>query len=712
MRQHQLARALGLDTGQRRELRRVLRELEAEGRVLRLRKNRWALPDRGQVVVGRLRVHSSGFGFVTSEIASEPDVYVGRGAMATALDGDTVQVRVVGKVSRRGRRGPDDPIRREGRVVSVVRRERTRIVGLLRRESYYAYIIPDDPRVRQNIRVIEKSEAGGPQSGRKVVVTLDDWTDPSALPQGVITEDLGPADAPGVDMICVLREHGLEETFPAAANAEAEAFPEDPGPEDVAGRRDLRDLLTFTIDPEDARDYDDAVSLRALGADTWELGVHIADVSHYVRPGTGLDAEARLRGNSAYLVDRVVTMLPPYLTSNVCSLAPGRDRLTHTVLLRLNAAGEVLNAESFPSFIHSSARLDYNRVQRFFDGAPSVDIAPGVRDALQAMRRLAATLRRQRLDRGALDLAVPEVRCDLDVKGRPVALYRRGSDEAYHLIEEFMLLANRTVAGILSEAECPALYRIHEAPDAGQWENMDGELARFGYGLTATDQHGLNELFGQLGDTAADYVVTRAVLTNLKRAVYSSSLKPHFGLAFERYTHFTSPIRRYPDLAVHRVLKALGRGGPPPHEHDEMPEIAEHCTATERNAEEAERKSLDIKRLQFLQQRLRNRETGPYRGVILGLRDRGLWVEMTDVLQQGLVPFAALTDDHYEKLPDGSAAVGRRHGTEWRPGMEVTLELTRVDEARRLVDFRLAVPEKPRPRRKRKDTKRRGRRQG
>lgn len=706
MRQHQLARALELDSGQRRDLRHVLRDLEDQGRVLRLRKNRWGLPERGRFLVGRLRVHPAGFGFVTPESADQPDVYIGSDDLGNALDGDTVQVRLVGKVNRRARREPGDKVRQEGSVARVIQRKRDRVVGLLRRDRRYAYVIPDDPRLLQNIRILEKTGTEDARGGNKVLVALEAWTDPAAPLTGTVVEDLGPADARGVDMLCVLREHGLSEMFPDEVTEEAAAFPEDP--RDPAGRRDLRGDLAFTIDPEDAKDFDDAVSLKALDEGTWELGVHIADVSHYVRPGTRLDEEARLRGNTAYLVDRAVTMLPPYLTTKVCSLAPGRDRLAHTVSLRISSEGDVLAVDTFPSVIHSVARLDYDRVQRLFDGDPSEGVAPAVRESLVAMRGLAAVLRRRRLRNGALAIALPEIRCELDAKGRPVSLYRRGADEAYHLIEEFMLLANRAVARLLSESERPAMYRIHEPPEVEQWDSMDVELAQLGFAIPSQDQHGMNELLGSLGDTPLDYVVTKTLLTNLKRAVYSSTLKPHFGLAFERYTHFTSPIRRYPDLAVHRALKALESGSPPPHSHDEMRDMASHCTGTERNAEEAERKSLDIKRIQFLQKRLWDGKTGPYTGVVIGLRERGLWVEMSEVLQQGLVPFSTLADDHYARLADGSAAVGRRYGTEWRPGMPVELELTRVDEARRLVDFRLAHQEEPRPRRKRKGAKRRG----
>lgn len=692
LKQHELARALNAPGLDRRELRRVLADMERRGKIVRLRKNRWSLPDSRRTMTGTLSAHVQGFGFVTPDTPGTPDLFIPQRQMGAALHGDRVRVEITADERRRPPRGRSrarpEGRQVEGRIVGVIERRTNRLAGLFKKSRYYAYVIPDNPRITQNIRITEVARhVPEPPDGYQVVAEMNEWTNAGEPLTGTLVEVLGPADDPAVQMAGLLRGYGLDDSFSDQVEHAARRVRVDVDGE-AGRRRDLRDRFTITIDPVDARDYDDAVSLRKLSSGHWELGVHIADVAHYVQSGSEIDREARHRGNSVYLVDRVITMLPPYLTEHVCSLVPDEDRLTHTVRLVLDSRGAVLEYETFPSIIHSRARLDYDRVQRVIRGHDG-DLSADLRDRLRDMHHLAQTLRKQRRRAGAILFTMPEVYCELDDTGRVTDIHKRTSHEAYQLIEEFMLLANRTVARLLAEKQAPALYRIHEPPDPEQWERMAIELQEMGVVLDEPTSAAMNEIAAEAAGTPKEHAVNLMMLRNLKRAVYSAERKEHFGLAFSHYLHFTSPIRRYPDLVVHRALKALEQGAPPPYTPDDMADIATHCTRTERNADDAEQESVNVKRVEYYREKLEKGETGPYPAVISSIVSRGFIVELTDTQQRGLLSFSSIRHDHVRAHPRRrNTAAGSRRS--WSIGDPLEVELVRVDPARRFVDFHLA----------------------
>ncbi len=702
MKQHDLAGALNIKGEDRRAFRHTLRDMERRGKIVRIRKNRWALPDAGRMIIGDLSVHVNGFGFVIPEDPSMPDIFIPERKMGVALHGDRVQVMVSDPSSRgrsrrgRGRRVPEDDDSVSGRVVRVVERRRTVVSGRLRKTPYYWYVIPDNPRIPHSIRV-DPSETDVPfRSDHKVLVRLREWDNAAQPPEGVVEEDLGHADAPGVDVTSLMRGYGIDPTFSRRSESQAKKTQPASGTAVLNGRRDLRDMVTFTIDPEDAKDYDDAVSLVRAPDGRWELGVHIADVPHYVPQGSSIDLEAYERGNSVYLVDRVITMLPPDLTSNVCSLNPREDRLTHTVSLVIDRKGSIQQAETYRSVIHSSARLTYEQVQQLFDGDRAGEIPEPVRHSLLEMRELASVLRKKREREGALLFNTPEVRCVLNDEGKPVRFVKRtAAEEAYDLIEEFMLAANQAVARRLSDVEAPAVFRVHDEPEEEQWGRMAEDLSALGIDATPTSRRDINALASSVTGDAARDMIHLSILRNLKRAVYSAHRSEHFGLAFDHYTHFTSPIRRYADLAVHRILCALEEGEPPPYSIDEVQQIASQCTRMEQNADDAEQESLNLKRLEYYSERLKNRETGPYKAVVVGFTPKGLLVELDESLQRGMVPFGLMSHGDYmvNRARNKARSRGRKRG--WTFGDNVNVDLVRVDRDRKQVDFRLTEDSPP-----------------
>lgn len=677
MTRSELAAALCLPPALRRDLRARLRDLQARGELVLLRKNRWARPDSGRLVTGDLAVHARGHGTVEDPDRPGEEIRIEPEDLRQAIHGDRVVVerlsdRPAGR-SRQRRFARDTGAR--GRVSRVVERRHAAIAGLLKRTSHYWYLIPANARFPETVRIRDAAPGVRREDGHMAVVELDPWNPKATMLTGRLVEDLGRPDAPGVDMAVLLRQNNLVEAFPRQALEEARRLSPHIAPSAMEGRRDLRGLAAVTIDPVDAKDYDDAVSLALRPDGAWELHVHIADVAHHVGPSGAIDREARARGTSVYLVDRSIPMLPRDLTADICSLLPDTDRLCHTVRLVLDPGGRVQEEETFRSVIRSRARLDYDTVQTFLSGAGGSVVPADLGAALHDMAGLAARMRRLRLDAGALAFNVPEVRLDLDADGRVASIRRRGAAEAYNLIEEFMLAANRAVARRMSRARVPALYRIHEPPDEAQWAGMAEALAVLGVSGFAPDSAHLNDLVARVAGEPVEYPVALAILRHLKRAEYSPRCAVHFGLAFKPYTHFTSPIRRYPDLVVHRILCALESGAPPPYSHAGIDDIARHASRMERAAAEAERESVDLKRIRYYRDLLDRGETGPHPAVVTGTIPRGLLVEIVATLQRGLVPSHALHGGRATRLT---------------PGQSLDVELARVDLHRRLVDFRLS----------------------
>lgn len=698
LRRPDLAKALRLKSNERNRLRQALINLEKQGKVACLRKNRWAAAKNLPQVTGTVRIMDKGFGIFTADDGQQ-EIYVTRDNLKCALNNDRVRVELLPKKEARRTGRQFENRLPDGRVVEVVERNTTEVVGLLRRTPYYAYVIPDDLRLGQDVRVQDwENGLENTEAEHKVVVELAEWADPFKPLGGTVIEDIGHRDDPNVEMQCILRTHGFKQHFPDDVVAEANKVPHELRPEDLENRTDLRDRLTFTIDPETARDFDDAISLEKI-PDGWKLSVHIADVAHFVPRNSAIDREALHRGTSIYLVDRVVMMLPTELTTRICSLNPKVDRLAHTVEILLDENGEMTGAESCRSIIHSDARLTYDQVQKFFDEKADHGIPDEVLKALGNLRPLARKVRTRRTAAGSLEINTPQIQCKLGKDGKVTSIEKGEAKEAYQLIEECMLLANVAVARRLREAERECIHRIHEEPDEDQWAQMGAELQSVGIDAVPLTRADINAVLEKTAGTPLEYTASLAILKNFKRAGYSAEAAGHFGLAFDDYVHFTSPIRRYPDLIVHRLLTALENGKKAPYKTGDIEAIAAQCTARETEADAAEKESIELRRVEYYNDLLYKGETGPYDGTIVRILGKGMLVELGDTLQRGLIPFASMTDDRYEVNAMKTRAIGQRHRQTFKIGDPIEVDLVKVDMARRLVDFRIAGQQPALPKR-------------
>ena len=702
-----IARELGLTGTQRNALRKTLRELERAGAIARIRKNRYVLPAEADLVAGKLSIHQAGYGFLTPETPGQPDIFIAAENIGTAMHGD----RVVARISRDS---PDDRIkgRREGRVIRILERAHDTIVGTLQRSPNFYYVVPDDPRfvhdvyVRPVAAVYDRRGRGAPKEDRrsqtaatvgdKVVVRLDAWESRHVNPEGEIIEVLGPATAPGIDMLSIIRKYHLPAEFPKDVLDQAERISEQIGARQLEGREDLRKEFIVTIDPDDARDFDDAIHVEKT-KNGWQLGVHIADVAAYVEPGSALDREARRRGNSVYLPDRVIPMLPERLSNGVCSLNPGVDRLTHSVFINFDKNGVAKSARFAHSVIRSAHRLTYKQAYAILTSPPRDRLG----ERLHLAWELAALLRQKRFEHGSLDLDFPEVKVWVDKQGHPVRLERVENDESHQLIEEFMLAANEAVARELKKHAIPTVYRVHENPDPEKLAEYREFVLSFNYRVgDLTHRAELQRLLASIRGKPEEQALKVALLKSLKRARYSPQPLGHYGLAKANYLHFTSPIRRYADLVAHRELgRDAGRRRPDgaarrPYHPDvgEIASIAEHISATERTAADAEIDASQMKKLEFFQRQLDQRNPQIFRAAIVDVRNYGLMVELPDALITGLIHVSSLTDDFYLFEPTRRQLIGRRSRKRFKIGDELSVFVARVDAFKRQVDFAIALP--------------------
>jgi ribonuclease R len=693
----EIARKIGVSGRARVALRRTLRELERAGEIARIRKDRYILPAEADLVTGRLSLHPVGYGFLTPEKPGEPDVFIAAENIGTAMHGD----RVVARISRDP---PSERIkgRREGRVIRILERAHDTIVGTLQRSRNFYYVVPDDPRFVHDIYVRpvtavqedRRSETPG-TIGDKVVVRLDAWESRHVNPEGEIIEVLGPASAPGVDMLSIIRKYHLPTEFPREVLEQAERIPETVDAHQLAGREDLRGQFIVTIDPDDARDFDDAIYVEKLPSGGWKLGVHIADVAGYVDHGSALDREARRRGNSVYLPDRVIPMLPERLSNGVCSLNPGVDRLTHSVFIHFDTRGAVRSARFARSVIRSAHRLTYKQAYAILISPPRDELS----ERLHVAWELAALLRRRRFGHGALDLDFPEVKVWVDKQGELTRLERIENDESHQLIEEFMLAANEAVARELKKRAIPTIYRVHENPDQEKLAEYREFALSFNYKVgDLTHRTELQRLLAEIRGKPEEQALKVALLKSLKRARYDPQPLGHYGLAKTNYLHFTSPIRRYADLVVHR---SLGRDGALRRRnararrdyHPDMAEIAsiaDHISRTERNAADAEIDASQTKKLEFFQRQLAGRNPQVFLATIVDVRNYGLMVELPDALLTGLIHVSSLTDDFYMFEPARRQLIGRRSRKRFRVGDDLSVFVARVDLFKRQVDFAIA----------------------
>jgi ribonuclease R len=688
-----IARKFGLTASERVALRKTLRELERAGEIARIRKNRYVLPAEADLLAGKLSIHQAGYGFLMPETSGEPDVFIAAENIGTAMHGD----RVVARISRDV---PHDRIkgRREGRVIRILERAHDTIVGTLQRSRNFYYVVPDDPRFVHDIYVHpERDQRLQPSAtvGDKVVVRLDPWESRHLNPEGEIREVLGPASAPGIDMLSIIRKYHLPAEFPKDVLDQAERISEQIDSRQLEGREDLRKEFIVTIDPDDARDFDDAIQVEKTNSG-WRLGVHIADVAAYVEPGSALDREARRRGNSVYLPDRVIPMLPERLSNGVCSLNPEVDRLTHSVFIHFDKHGVAKSARFVRSVIRSAHRLTYKQAYAILTSPPRDRLGKRLHLAWE----LAALLRRKRFEHGALDLDFPEVKVWVDKNGRPVRLERVENDESHQLIEEFMLAANEAVARQLKKRAIPTVYRVHENPDPEKLAEYREFVLSFNHRVgDLTHRAELQRLLTSFRGKPEEQALKIALLKSLKRARYSSQPLGHYGLAKANYLHFTSPIRRYADLVVHR---SLATDGAPRRRRDaarhpyhidlgEITSIAEHLSITERTAADAEIDAAQMKKLEFFQRQLDQRNPQIFRAAVVDVRNYGLMVELPDALVTGLIHVSSLTDDFYLFEPARRQLIGRRSRKRFSIGDELSVFVARVDSFKRQVDFAIAL---------------------
>jgi ribonuclease R len=701
----ELAKAMKIPEEEYGAFRRMVRSMLRDGLLVKIKRGRLGLPDKLNLVVGNLISAKNGYGFVVPEDRSE-DVYIRAEDVGTALHGDKVVVRLYGK-----RRRPT----REGMVIKILKRARTNLVGTYHQGKFFNFVEPDDRRIPRDIYIapVNCKEA---QDGQKVLVSLEEWIDPHLGPEGKIVEVLGYPDDPGMDILTLIKDYGLPLGFPQEVEKEAYELSQKIEKKELERRIDFRSKNCFTIDPADAKDHDDAVSLERKANGNYLLGVHIADVSHYGKENSALDREALKRGNSIYLVDRVIPMLPERLSNDLCSLKPNRNRLTLSCLLELDPEGELVEYQIVEGVIRSKAKLDYDEVQRFFDSGKSSARVKGLEDDLLEMKKLSQKLLEKRIAKGSLDFDLPEAKVILGKDGKVQKIFEVARLESHRLIEEFMLLANRTVARGVSRLAMPFLYRVHEEPDIEKMEAFSDFVATIGYSFKISGRirpKKIQRFLMSVEGSPEEELINEVLLRSLKRACYQPQNIGHFGLAFAHYTHFTSPIRRYPDLLVHRLLKEIENGEYKFERQNQLlhrlPRIGEITSERERLADEVERESIKIKQIEYMGDKLGEE----YEGLISGVVPFGFFVRLDNLLAEGLVRVSSLEDDYYIYDERRHRWVGRHNKKIFKLGDRVKVLVARVDKEEKEIDFVLANSKfypsfkgKRRGRRKHKKTKR------
>jgi len=675
----EILRQLGLQKEERSHLRSLLSDLAEEGKIFRIRGNRYGLSVKMNLVVGRVRCHPDGYGFVIPEKEGEEDIFISPRNFGEAMHGD----RVVSRVESIGKKG------KEGRVIRVLERSLRKVVGKFVRGKNYAYLLPEDERILQEVYIPE-GETKRAKPGQIVVAEITRYPAARERPEGRVTHILGYPDDPEVEPQIIIHKYDLPHRFSSTALKEARGLSPLPSSEEYLDRVDLRGIPTFTIDGEKARDFDDAVSIEKGRDGEMRLYVSISDVSHYVEEGSALDEEAFFRGTSVYFPDRAIPMFPPDLSNEICCLHPGVDRLTLTVELRYDSNGEQKEPRFYPSVIRSANRLTYTIVKKMLvDEDPELRInLKHLLPSLEWMASLSQELRRRRLKRGAIDFDLPEPEVILNLQSETEDIVRAERNLAHQIIEEFMIAANEAVASFMEEKGVPFIYRIHEPPTQEAMEEFRRFISHLGYRMGKSEDPSPGELQRVLIEVKGkreEKVVNNVLLRSMKWAKYSAKNLGHFGLASSAYTHFTSPIRRYPDLMVHRFLrKALSKKEIRTSE-EEMARKADHLSNRERVAMEAEREILDRYRIRFMKDRIRE----VYDGVISGVTAFGFFVELKDIFVEGLVRMTSLHDDYYQYNEKRYCLVGERTHKTFRIGDEVKVRVERVDGERRHIDFGL-----------------------
>ena len=675
----EVLRLSGLSKEQRQEVREVFRNLADEGKIVKIRGNRYGLPVKMNLVVGRVKCHPDGYGFVIPEREGEQDIFVSPRNLKEAMHGDRVVARVE-SIRKKGR---------EGTVIRILERGLRKVVGRFMRGKNYSYVIPEDERITQEV-FISEGETKRARPNQIVVAEITRYPTERLRPEGRVTHVLGYPGDPEVEPQIIIHKYDLPHRFSSTALREARGLPPFPSADDYQGRVDLRNIPTFTIDGEKARDFDDAVSIRKEKDGGLTLHVSISDVSHYVKEGTALDEEAYLRGTSVYFPDRAIPMFPPELSNEICCLHPGVDRLTFTVEMKYDPQGNQKDVRFYPSLIRSRERLTYTVVKQILlnEDAGLNQRYEAIVPSLQWMADLSQKLRQKRIERGALDFDLPEPEIVLDLQGEAEGIIRAERNLAHQIIEEFMIAANEGVAHFLEESGLPCIYRIHEPPKEEAIDEFRRFISHLGYKLKKDSDHSPKEfqkiLFATKGKPE-EKVINNVLLRSMKWAKYSAKNVGHFGLASKSYTHFTSPIRRYPDLIVHRLLKRAHFNKEESASEEVLGKKAEHLSHRERVAMEAEREILDRYRVRFMKERIGE----VFKGVISGVTAFGFFVELQDIFVEGLVRVTSLYDDYYQYHERRYCLVGERTHQTFRIGDEVVVRVDRVDVERRHIDFGL-----------------------
>ena len=680
MKLKELAILLNVPKEQREELKQVLNLLLAEGKISVSKKGKFGKAE-AFALVGVFSGNARGFGFVAIE-GQEEDVFIPADRTGGALHGDRVQI-VIDSDGRGGRP--------EGTVVRILEHANETLVGTYEKGKGYGFVIPDNQRISKDI-FIPQGCSQGAVSGHKVMVKIRDFGEKKGKkPEGVITEILGHIHDPGVDILSIVRAYNLPEDFPGAVKNQLKQVPDEVKKDSWAGRKDLRDLPTVTIDGEEAKDLDDAISIERAG-DGYRLGVHIADVSHYVQEHTPLDEEAFKRGTSVYLVDRVIPMLPHKLSNGICSLNEGEDRLALSCLMEIDSQGNVTGHEIAETVIRSDRRMTYTAVNAIVtDHDPQVTAEYAeFAEMFLLMKELADILRKKRHARGSIDFDFPESRIVLDEKGKPLEIKAYERNAATRIIEDFMLLANETVAEDYFWQELPFLYRTHDKPDEDRMKRLGTFINNFGYVLRMPGGQvypkEIQKLLDKVEGTPEELLISRLTLRSMKQAKYTTENTGHFGLAARYYTHFTSPIRRYPDLQIHRIIKESLHGGLTgkriSHYEKILPQVAVQTSALERRADEAERETDKLKKVQYME-RFIGQE---FEGVISGVTSWGFYVELPNTVE-GLVHISELRDDYYVFLEERYELSGEMTGKTYKLGQTIRVQLTGCDRFSKTIDF-------------------------
>ena len=680
MKLKELAILLNVPKEQREELKQVLNLLLAEGKISVSKKGKFGKAE-AFALVGVFSGNARGFGFVAIE-GQEEDVFIPADRTGGALHGDRVQIVIDSE--RRGGRP-------EGTVVRILEHANETLVGTYEKGKGYGFVIPDNQRISKDI-FIPQGCSQGAVSGHKVMVKIRDFGEKKGKkPEGVITEILGHIHDPGVDILSIVRAYNLPEDFPGAVKNQLKQVPDEVKKDSWAGRKDLRDLPTVTIDGEEAKDLDDAISIERAG-DGYLLGVHIADVSHYVQEHTPLDEEAFKRGTSVYLVDRVIPMLPHKLSNGICSLNEGEDRLALSCLMEIDSQGNVTGHEIAETVIRSDRRMTYTAVNAIVtDHDPQVTAEYAeFAEMFLLMKELADILRKKRHARGSIDFDFPESKIVLDEKGKPLEIKAYERNAATRIIEDFMLLANETVAEDYFWQELPFLYRTHDKPDEDRLKRLGTFINNFGYVLRMPGGQvypkEIQKLLDKVEGTPEELLISRLTLRSMKQAKYTTENTGHFGLAARYYTHFTSPIRRYPDLQIHRIIKESLHGGLTgkriSHYEKILPQVAVQTSALERRADEAERETDKLKKVQYME-RFIGQE---FEGVISGVTSWGFYVELPNTVE-GLVHISELRDDYYVFLEERYELSGEMTGKTYKLGQTIRVQLTGCDRFSKTIDF-------------------------